>query len=80
MQRRKRKSLVLGILSIILVTVSIVFSVLEYKGLYIAFYILGFVFFTWMFIYNLIYGRCPNCRKRNMIVKKCPKCGHEYED
>ena len=54
MQRRKRKSLVLGILRIILLTVSIVFNVLEYKGLYIVLYILGFVFFTWMFIYNLI--------------------------
>lgn len=80
MQRRKRKALVLGILSIILLTVSIIFRVLDYKGLYIVLYILGFVFFTWMFIYNLIYGRCPKCRKFNMIVKYCPHCGHEYED
>lgn len=78
MKRRKRVSLILGILAIMLLVCGIILHFTKYKDLYNLFYIGGMLLYISMMVYNIVKGKCPNCGKHNLIVKICPKCGHEY--
>ena len=80
MKRRKRISLILGILAISLLVCGIILHFTKYKDLYNLFYISGMLLYISMMVYNIITGKCPKCGKHNLIVKRCPKCGHEYDE
>ena len=66
MKKRKRISLVLGILAISLLVCGIILHFTKYKDLYNLFYISGMLFYISMMVYVIVTGKCPKCGKHNL--------------